>query len=412
MGNALTRIMLVAICITAGQGQAQEEPKIQKALHRARPALLKHLKQTNGALLALCCLAAVHDGVPSDNRAFSRACKKLSRAHLRGTYGAALRLMVMAEMPAFPDREDLLQGDVETLLRNRAGGGFTYAKRNSWWDLSNTQYAALGLRAGESMGAEIDAEIWQKTLNTVLQIQDADGGFGYSRDKRRKHAYSSMTVAGVAVLQVCQQMLGAKLPKEQQAKVSQAVDKAWLWMAAHKEDMGYPQASSCLYFHYGLERAAILCDRKLVGGRNWYEVGADMLLQMQQKTGAWRSSYEYRPGGLEGPGSPVDTAFAMLFLRRKFQKVQEPSYVKLQSLGIQSSRQDVTLAVSHLLRQGKQTIPEVLKALRSPVTNRRRAAALALQEFAGGVFGYDPELPPTESAAAIKLAEQWWFKQR
>ena len=70
------------------------------------------------------------------------------------------------------------------------------------------------------------------------------------------------------------------------------------------------------YYLYGLERAAILGGRDLVGAHDWYLEGARYLLGEQAKDGHWST------GNLGGgdvtykASDAVDTAWAILFLAR------------------------------------------------------------------------------------------------
>jgi hypothetical protein len=61
-----------------------------------------------------------------------------------------------------------------------------------------------------------------------------------------------------------------------------------------------------LYFLWSLERVAVVYDRKQIGGKDWYDWGADVILKHQRDDGSWADRF---------PGVP-DTCFALLFLRR------------------------------------------------------------------------------------------------
>jgi len=413
---ALATLVSVLLPTTGPCQLLPSTKEIQESLDRARPGLLKHLKQSRGDVLALVVLAAVHDGVPKTEPKFYRAASRLRDTVLRGTYGAALRLMVMADDPeifgkiSFEDRQKRVTRDVKSILHNRMRNGFTYRKRNDYPDLSNTQYAALGLRAAVSLGADIPQKIWLGMLKSTLKAQAKDGGFGYTIRQRRKKPYASMTVAGIAVLQVCRQNLPPDVVKDYD--IDDALAGAWLWMKNNRGKIGRDNTLSCFYFHYGLERAAVLSDVEKVDGRDWYGLGARMLLEMQgRKDGSWRSSWEIRPGGLPGPGSPVDTAFAVLFLRRKFAKTLPLRYPRMGKLNAQSTHLEVETAARDAVRQGETAIPGILKSLRSPLPTQREAATIALRKFAGKDFGFDPKLDPSLAAEAVKSAERWWLKR-
>ena len=46
-------------------------------------------------------------------------------------------------------------------------GGFGYRSGANGWDLSNTQYAVLGLRAAQAIGVEIDRAVWAKVASCI-----------------------------------------------------------------------------------------------------------------------------------------------------------------------------------------------------------------------------------------------------
>ncbi len=395
--------------VTGVTAQDDLRDKVDAALARARPALLEHLRLQDGGVLALACLAAAHDEVPREDRTFAAALERLSRAELTTTYELALRLMVMAEVAQFPRRDRLVGRDAKRLLGHRLGGGFTYPAPQDSWDLSNTQYAALGLRAAAALGAAVPAKVWADMAKAVVAAQAEDGGFAYTSKHRRHRPYASMTVAGIAVLELCRQHLGrAASPAASEA----AITRAWAWMARNAIEVGNPDALSCYYFHYGLERAAILSDVERVGDVDWYRAGAEMLVVQQRRDGAWRGLREIRPGALGGAGSPVDTAFAVLFLRRKFQKEVRPVTGEggLERLSAASGDDEIARVAESIAARGTRGIRTVLRGLRSEVAPRRRAAVAALVRLAGTDFGIHPELPPTESARAIVAAERWGLR--
>lgn len=386
------------------------QQRVDAALERARPVLREHLRLQRSGVRALVCLAAAHDGLTTEDKDFARAIRRLARVHLKGTYDVALRLMVMAEVADFPNRDRLITEDTESLLNRRLRGGFTYPGGGDSWDLSNTQYAALGLRAAAALGESVDADVWQKMAEVVLDLQAEDGGFAYTKRMRRHQPYASMTVAGIAVLQICRQQLGDAAPDG----IEEAVARGWKWMAEHVGEIGDIDTLSCFYFHYGLERAAILSDVTAVGEVNWYAKGVEMFLVEQLRSGAWRSFKEIRPGALPGEGSPVDTAFAVLFLRRKFQKVLTPPLTGVRGFGAltdNSNKSEIERVAKGVAARGREAIPEVLKTLRSRMVTRRKAAALALAKLSGEAFDYQPERLPDESGDAIKAAELWWLKE-
>ncbi len=402
---------LLAICLPA-QGEGLQD-RIDDALEKARPVLLEQLGRANGGQLALLCLAAVHDEVPSENEVFAHAIERLARASLNNTYELSIRLMVMAEYPEFPGGRTLARSDLQKLVGNRFQGAFTYNREGGGrWDLSNTQYGALGMRAAESLGFNISNRIWRDLLRSVTRLQSPSGGFGYTLSNR-SNTYSSMTVAGIAVLQISKQYLGGQVPTS--LKVDDRLEAAWTWMDRNVKDIGDPAARRSYYFHYGLERAAILSDVVQVDSEDWYERGAEMLVEQQLENGGWGA--RPRAPRVQDPRvDPVSTSFAVLFLRRKFQKMAVPitpgGGLGMGQLNGNSSDADVQKVVDRELVRGMRAIPDMLRAMRSEVVARRKVAVTVILRLSGEDFGFNPYRDAEQNREAIKAAELWWLKSK
>jgi hypothetical protein len=412
------RTAAALLCALAARAQDELQERINHALTEARPALLDHLSQATQRMvrpgeLALLTLAAIHDGVDGSEKAFAKACERLAGADPEETYDLALRLLVLEAWPPFPDRLALAQKDTKKLLTHRdSSGAFGYRKKPGSWDLSNTQYAALGLRAGRGIGVEVERSVWVKLGKEVGSKQDAYGGFGYTRGMDHVGAYPSMTVAGIAVLAICRQHLDGA-----QTDLDKRIARGWQWFDRNAQAVGSANEHWCFYFHYGLERAAILTDVTAVGGDDWYRKGASMFVDRQLPGGGWKSQSDHHSGTEldRGRGDSVSTAFAVLFLRRKFQKQAgpiTPHVVRLVNLGAASAPRDVEECARQLGARGLEAMPEVLQALRSDVETRRRAAAAAMLVIAGETFGYDAARDAAGNSDAVRKAELWYLRKR
>lgn len=424
---SLSRVASIAAALpfVAGPCRGQDDDlraKIQDALELARPALLAHLhaahtSATRAGELALLCLAALHDGVPADDATLAKALKRLAKADADQTYDLALRLMVLEACPTFPDRDDVAADDTKTLLRHRSDeGAFQYYKGPSSWDLSNTQYGALGLRAAAATGQKIRDEVWRTLAREVGASQMQNGGFGYAPRRADNDGYASMTAAGIAVLAICRQALGGD--GHLARRLDEQIEKGWQWFAGNAAVLGSPKERWSYYFHYGLERAAILCDVERIGDQHdWYALGARMLVDAQLPGGGWHSTTDGFPGHRldRQRGDAVPTAFAILFLRRKFQKNAgpiTPHVVTLAAVGPKSKPTDVDACADWLIGRGKQAMGDVVKGLRSDIEPQRRAAAKALRAIVGDDFGYDPARGRDDNTAAVRSAELWYLKNR
>ncbi len=415
--------VLAAFCLAApAWGQTPElQRRIDHALDQARPALLRHLRaarepSVRSGQLALLLLAAIHDGVPADDEAFVAGLAALTKARLDQCYDLSLRLLVFEALPRSEERDRIAKRDTAELLRHQSKqGGFHYREKPRDWDLSNTQYAALGLRAAVAMGIEVDRRVFARMAAEVGDQQDNYGGFGYAPGDGagRMGSYASMTAAGIAVLAICRQMHGPRPPQA----IDKRIARGWQWFAKNVRAIGSPSERWCFYFHYGLERAAILCDVETIGETDWYEAGARMFCDLQHANGSWFSQTDAGFARQDGavPGDPVSTAFAVLFLRRKFQKEVGPitaHVVALVNLGPHSKDADVAACAEQLAARGKAAMPELLAALRSEIGPQRRAAAQALAAIAGEAFGYDPAKDAEQNRDAVRAAELWYLRNR
>src|SRR5262245_25902997 len=79
-------------------------------------------------------------------------------------------------------------------------------------DISNAQFAVLGLKACADAGIEIPKDTWAKALGYFLKTQNQDGGWGYYFNGMKDKSYASMTSAGTCSLAVCRAGLGLKDP--------------------------------------------------------------------------------------------------------------------------------------------------------------------------------------------------------
>ena len=394
--------------------------KINDALDMARPALIKHLKAAvrgsqRAGELSLLALAGIHDGIAVSDRTLAAAIDKLANAKPVQTYDIALRLIVLEACPTFPKRSQVAKRDLAKLLDHRGNqGAFQYRERPATWDLSNTQYGVLGLRAARGMGMTIPRNTWSKIAREIGAQQGPYGGFGYTK-RSNKSTTPSMTVAGIAVLAICRQALGDNYARA--AAIDKQINRGWLWMELHKKSIGSIAEEWCYYFHYGLERAAILCGVEKVGAIDWYAAGARMLVADQLSGGGWRSLKDGFPGAhlSNGHGDSVPTCFAILFLRRQFQKQNRPitpNIVRLVNIGPFSKQKDIDACAKNLVLKGKAAIPDVLNAMRSDVGPQRRVAKQALLAITGDDFGYDEAKDRDANRRAIRDATKWYLRNR
>jgi hypothetical protein len=182
-------------------------------------------------------------------------------------------------------------------------------------DNSNSQYAALGLRACLDADIDVDPQVLALAQKWWRGAQNSDGGWGYNDrgekgggdnpDSVSNNSYGSMTVGAVGALCIYDYYLGT------QYKQDASVNRGMEWLAKNYDVTKNPNKNNFayLYYLYGLERAGILYGTEKFGNNEWYPDGANHLLGIQNPGGGWTT-------GDRIAGGPRDTCFAVLFLRR------------------------------------------------------------------------------------------------
>lgn len=244
------------------------------------------------------------------------------------------------------DREALEKGLAYLLEAQNARGLWYYhvpeAATSRAFDLSNTQYAILGLRAIADCGLDVPTDAWRRALQGLIEIQDAAGDevrlqrrevrdgyvflgsekaqarpFRYKDDRAdgplgektvpTAAASGSMTTAGVACVAICMEGLwrsrrfSGKDRKRGQAAIRDGL--AWLQENFSVTENPGRGADHHRYYLYGLERMGMLVGVRWIGPHDWYEQGARWWLETQH-------------AGSGGWGNHVRTAFGVLFLKR------------------------------------------------------------------------------------------------
>jgi hypothetical protein len=193
-------------------------------------------------------------------------------------------------------------------------------------DNSNSQYAALGLRACHEAGVSIPQEVFQLALKSFRDGLGPKGplpkglpagavprGWCYHSPNVHK-AYLSMTAGSVASMTIYDSILKKDWKKDA------AVNDGLAWLAVNfsvTENVG-PMEWECLpvneiyYALYAMERAGLLYGTETFGTHAWYAEGAQQLLATQNADGSWNE----KPAEKAWTTPTWDTCWAILFLRR------------------------------------------------------------------------------------------------
>ena len=193
-------------------------------------------------------------------------------------------------------------------------------------DNSNTQFAVLGLEIGMRHRIAVPREVFQeivdhfstsmlvepKPVEFVIDFNPGKRSFlsrtraaprrfaqpvgGWAYTRRERHATLNMTAAGASSLMVARNGLGG-LPPSSEAKLESSLG----WLARRLREFILPSGTMG-YGLYSLEKVGDLGDILTFNGVDWYQLGAEELLRVQDRHGGW--------------GTPIETTLALLFLTR------------------------------------------------------------------------------------------------
>lgn len=335
-------------------------------------------------LTALSLLALLSCGVPREDPSVGRGLRYLLEHPSQSTYEAGLVLMALdmkgapswerkllddlppAKRPRYtfpralsPEEKRRVEEDARKLLQSWKGdqiGYWSYGLRTAvGGDISNTQFAVLGLKAASRCGAAVPDTAFLQILELLMGSQrtkgptvryerriDSEGeaegyllevpaqarGWGYwlrPEFGSESDVTGSRTNIGLACIALCRDELLQKGGPEAlsrlrriEPRVRIAIRDGLAWLDLYFSVERNPGTESFgrralmpvngfwyYYYMYSLERTGSLLPTRYVGRHDWYREGAEELLTRQKKEGSW---LEWHP--------VVDTAFALLFLRR------------------------------------------------------------------------------------------------
>jgi hypothetical protein len=264
-----------------------------------------------GALVAY---TLVRSGVRPSDPSLARALSALQACELKSVYSNAVLLMLIESLPAREAWRDRAQKALEFLLAQQHNGVWAYPWGEP--DMSNSQFALLGLRSAHRLGLTIPAEAVRDSAEELWRWQDRTGGFGYAKDRPPTGGMTAATLAGFAVLDE----LSAEVPSAASSlrKHGRERESAVRWLAEHFAPSrnaygvrGWTPTFGLAYL-WAVERFCGLTQRERLGERDWYGEGARFLLDRQNPGGEW--------------GRTEETCFALLFLRRA--TVSPPSNIE------------------------------------------------------------------------------------
>ncbi len=209
-------------------------------------------------------------------------------------------------------------------------------------DASNSQYAALGIRACLSGLVVVPKESITSAEAYWEKLQQSDGGFGYgtgpNRDISEGKPYGSMTAGAIGALGIYKYYRNRVWKDTVDIKNAPSIVKGVAWMGQNLSYQKNPFAGFeawKYYWFYAVERAGRILETESFGAREWYPEGAEAILGLQKPDGSFAAEVWKLPPQAMGsikdiacPGVTMETCFSILFLRRGTPKLNETIQIR------------------------------------------------------------------------------------
>lgn len=296
--------------------------------------------------------ALIASGISRDDKRIEKRLETIRERIRDGenrTYDLALSILALTEgLPAerYGKKDKEVELAVKRLVEGQTPqGAWSYECAGQYkagargGDLSNIQFAVLGLGAAHQKGYRVPETTWERvkegfedwfiagTAKGGAQPDEEEGG----KKKRKKKTYAkgpggwsyapnalghptgSMTCAGICSLILSTAAIRGKPLEEIDPIDPPQIEPALRYLDEIDlpklfEEKDQPGFSGHFYYHlYSIERTGSFCRLDKIGDHDWYREGARLLLDRQESDGGWSAGYE---------GSTVSTSFALLFLSR------------------------------------------------------------------------------------------------
>jgi hypothetical protein len=294
--------------------------------------------EQNVGTTALVGLALLASNLPPDDPAVARA-EALVRGYaptLGYTYAVSLAAMFLESLDK--DRGStrnarLVAGLLDKLINGRAsaagGWGYYCPNQATGMDNSNSQFALLALYVGRRHHLNGAREVIFGEDRRFRESQGADGSWTYGPGLFANRPTPSMTCVGLVALRMAYELNRERTletAKFESGEAGQAgsgksrpspppsilrdpqVKRAFEYLATSLRG-GVDVDHHLTYYLWSLERVCLIYSQPKLEGLDWYRIGGEKLLALQQADGSWKVDGRH--------GVNCDTAFALLFLRRK-----------------------------------------------------------------------------------------------
>ncbi|MEX1024760.1 MAG: prenyltransferase/squalene oxidase repeat-containing protein [Planctomycetota bacterium] len=269
-----------------------------------------------GGLTAFVAFTLLKSGVRRNDPAVSKALAALAETPPESTYGASARLFLYGALGSGGAQRSDIEYATNFLLANQRDGLWGYP--DDPLDMSNTQFALLGLRAAADLGIDVPEGALVRCLDALLDLQSKSGAFRYKHDHLATLGMTAATLAGFATLDRFAESMRQLATNLRRAESARARADEWVRATFDPAENAMEDGRWTPSFRFAtlwaIERYAGLSSEPRLIEENWYETGARWLLEVQNVDGSWGSE-------------TYQTCFALLFLRRSSFSGEPPAEV-------------------------------------------------------------------------------------
>lgn len=316
---AVLAAALLALVPAAQDPPVSLELRVERAIARGVGWLRRQQSQLGtfpgheaahpGGETALAGLTLLKAGVPAGDVAVDAAARALADQTWTSTYAASVGLLFQEALRASRSGTEVAppgaRAALDFLVANQREGLWGYPADPI--DLSNTQFALLGLRAAHRLGLDVPDATVEQAARALVRWQDASGGFAYRRELEPTGGMTAAALGGFAVLAE----FGATNSRVREVIVKKRKDleRAEAWLAARFAAARNPYGERAwttsfhLAYLWAIERWCGFTDRERVGEHDWYREAAAEIVARQKSDGSFGTTTE-------------ETCFALLVLRR------------------------------------------------------------------------------------------------
>jgi len=346
---------------------------------------------------ALAVIALHAAGVRADDPAIVKAVEYLATKKVgarQGVYEKSLKTLALQTVDPVRYLPQIADGASFLVQAQQDGGGWSYGVSGRT-DYSNTQFALLGLHAAALSGVPVPEQVWRQARGYLLGGQNPDGGWGYT--PRSTPSYGSMTAAGVASLDICNQWLHIKTGRCGLHPDERALSAGLSWLSRNFSVTRNPRKDRWKYYYlYALERVGVILARRYLGVHDWYREGVEHIVGEPDKV-------VFTTSNLEWP--LIQKCFLVLFLA----KGNAPILIHKAEWGVGWNRNqyDIQFLVRYIGRELGQPMDWQIIPLQAPLDQLMAAPILYVsgQGAMGLPMAGKQRLKAYTDAGGVVLAE-------